>query len=373
MFIANFVAALRASNTLMLLANNPAAQFGTPTRRLVGAELLPERQVSVNDYREEKIAYRTLVANATDRYSPAQIKGGAYQGSFDVHLAHSNLAAQFTAQDYDVLVRTLRGAGNFQGPLLQSQPGMQAVAQLTNWLDTTVVRGLIEVLEVWRWQAMMDGIVNLIGDNGFNDTIKYPRWADLHGAAGGNWSDDAYDPFLDIFARVTAMGNRGVIPRRIITGRQAVNKLLNNAKVKSRVGRTVINTSGGQDAVSGAATLASVNASLAEDGLPPIELYDLMYQTEVGAKFFLRRDGMLIVGTTGQDETIDLGNGAYETVENTIGYTAVGIAVGQATPGRLVQATAVEELPPHIKAEGAQTGSPVITAPEAFSTIIGIA
>lgn len=373
MNIAAFVQALRANNTLFTIAQDPTAQFGTATRRYIGAELLPERPVSQNDYREEKINYRTIVANAATRYSPSQLKGGVYQGSFDVHLAHQNIGSQFTAQDYDVLVRLLRGAGAFSGPLLQSQPGMAAVVQLTNWLDTVIVRALVEVLEAYRWQAMVTGTVTLTGDNGFNDTITYPRYPDLHAAAAGNWSDITYDPFNDIFARVTALGNRGVVPARMITGRQALNKMLGNPNVRARVGKVVVSTTGQIKGTTGAATLAEVNRALAEDGIPPIEVYDLMYQTEDGAKFFLPRDAMLIAGATGQDEVIDLGNAQFETLENTLGYVGMGIAVGQAVPGRFIRMEAKDDLPPRVQAEGAQTSSPVITAPEGFSTITGIA
>jgi hypothetical protein len=256
---------------------------------------------------------------------------------------------------------------------VQSQQGMAAVAQMTNWLDTTIVRALVEVLEVYRWQAIVDGVATLVGDNAYNDTVTYPTFADLRGAAGGNWSDNTYDPFTDIAARMQAMSNRGINAARFIMGRQAVNKMLNNTLVRTRVGRAVVSPTGQIKGTIGMATLADVNAALQADGIPPIELYDLMYQTEVGSKFFLRRDAAVLVGASGVDERIDLGGGQYETIENVIGYTGVGIAAGQATPGRYIRSVAQEDKPPRVEAEGWQTALPVITQPEAFAVITGIA
>lgn len=364
---------MRQDGTIQRLATDAAAQFGTRTRRYIGSELLPERPVTANDYVEESIQYRTIVANAGTRYSPSQKKGGAIVGNFPVHLAHQDIASELTSQDYDAIVRALKGAAAFQGPLVQNQPGMQAVAQTTNWLDTTVVRALIEVIEVYRWQAIVSGVVNLVGDNAYNDTVTYPTFADLRAAAGGNWSDNTYDPFTDIAARVQAMSNRGIQPARFIMGRQAANKLLNNTLVRTRVGRAVMSPTGQVKGTIGAATLDEVNRALQADGIPPIELYDLMYQTELGSKFFLARDVAVLVGASGVDERIDLGGGQFETVENTIGYVGVGIATGQATPGRFVRMEHKENKPPRIEAEGWQTALPVITQPEAFAVISAIA
>lgn len=373
MNIASFLNEMQQNGTLMRLATDSAAQFGSKTRRYIGAEILPERPVSENNYIEEQINFRTIIANAGTRYSPSQKKGGAYSGSFPVHLAHQDIAAEFTARDYDVLVRLLKGAAAYAGPLVQSQPGMTAVSTLTNWFDTVVNRALIETLEVYRWQAMVIGTVTLTGDNAYNDTVAYPRYADLQGAAAGNWSDNTYDPWTDFTARALAFANRGMSVSRIIMGRQAFNKLAMNTLVRTRVGRAVLSPTGQIKGTIGVANHAEINSQLQADGFPPIELYDLMYQTELGAKFFLDRTACVLVGATGRTEVVDLGNAQYETIENTLGYTAVGIAAGQSTPGRYLRSEHKDNKPPRIEAEGWQAALPVITEPEGFGTITAIA
>ena len=78
------------------------------------------------------------------------------------------------------------------------------------------------------------------------------------------------------------------------------------------------------------------------------------------------------MATTGQDESIDLGDTNSLMVANTLGYTALGRAAGQAMPGRVLRMEAFENKPPRIEAEGWQTSLPVITNPEAIAVITSI-
>ena len=105
--IAGLVNQLMTDGTVPTLALNPQAQFGIAPRRYLGAELLPERAVDENAYREESIIYRTVIANDGTRYSPTQKKGAALIGSFLVELGNSDIATEFTSRDYDALLRML--------------------------------------------------------------------------------------------------------------------------------------------------------------------------------------------------------------------------------------------------------------------------
>lgn len=371
--IADLLNELRADGTLYRIAMDPRAQFGTQTRRLIGAELLPERLVDQNAYTEEQIRFRTVVANAGTRYSPAQRKGGALVGSFQVMLAESDIASEFSSRDYDTIVRLLQGIGSIMGNLTGAAPGITAAAMMVNFMETTVRDALVELLEVWRWQAMVDGVVKLRGDNEYSEDVAYPRYPDLHGAALHNWSDGTQDPFADLFARTLAMSNRGMTPGRLIMGRSAFNLFAGNLQVRARVGKAIIGAGGTLQGTIGRASLAEVNGQLEQDGLPPIELYDLQYRTTLGSQFFLRRDVAVLVAQTGRNETIDLGDGQFETVENTLGYTGVGRPAGAGNPGRTLYMESKLDKPPRVDCQGWQTALPVITEPEAVSTITGIA
>lgn len=370
MGIIAFIAAMLADGSIQRLALNPRAQFGTETRRYVGAEILPERPVDVNEYTEDRISYRTVVANDGSRYSPVQKKGSVLTGSFPVKLADQDIGSELTGKDYDALVKLL------QGPILQGltgeQPSMAAIVQLTNWTDKTLNLPLVEKVEKQRWEALVRAQVVLSGDNGYTETIKYPSYPDLRLTVTDAWTDDTKDPFVLIFLLAQNMINHGITPTRFVMGRQAFSKLANNANVRARVGRAVLTTAGKLQGTTGRATLAEVNGSLAQDGLPPIELYDLQYRTQEGSEYFLDRDAAVMTGATGLEEQIDLGDGQYETIEDTLGYAAIGRGVGQSGSGRVIKLFPYENKPPRVEGEAWQASLPVILEPEAVGSIRGI-
>jgi hypothetical protein len=339
----------------------PTKQYGIAPRSYLGASLLPERMVDENAYREESIIYRTVIANDGTRYSPSQKKGAALVGSFLVELGNSDIASEFTSRDYDALLR-----------ILNTRPSMDAAASLLSWLDRTVNLALIEKNEKQRWEAIVSASVVRSGDNGYTETVSYSNPANHRAAAGGTWSSNSYDPFADILAMADLLESKGYTVGRIITSRTVLSILAGNDKVKARTGVATINASGQITATAGRATRDAINGALERDGLPAIETYDLQYRTQTGTGYFLSRSAFVLVATTGQDESIDLGDTNSRMVANTLGYTALGRAAGQAMPGRVLRMEAFENKPPRIEAEGWQTSLPVITNPEAIAVITSI-
>lgn len=350
----------RDSDGFAQIATNPAAQFGRRARRYLGAELLPERPVNENAYREDSVKYRTVVANAGTRYSPAQKKDGDLVGSMLVELSNSDIAREFSGREYDALLR-----------LLMNNASMDAMASITNWLDTAVNLALIEHNEKMRWEAIVGAQVALTGDNEFSETISYSNPANHRVAQSAAWSTDSTDIFADIHTQADLLASKGYTVNRIITSRTVLAIMAGNNTVKTRVGVSVVNASGQITAAAGRATQDAINGALQADGLPPIELYDLQYRTQAGTGYFLPRTVFVLVATTGQDEEVDQGDN-QQLVMDTLGYMAVGRAVGQSGPGRVIQANAKTDKPPRIEAEGWQTSLPVITEPEAIAVINSI-
>jgi len=351
----------RDSDGFTQIAMNPAAQFGRRARRYLGAELLPERLVNENAYREDSIKYRTVLANAGTRYSPSQKKDGDIVGSMLVELGNSDIAREFSGRQYDALLR-----------LLMNNASMDAMASITNWLDTAVNLALLEHNEKNRWEAIVSAQVALTGDNEYSETISYPNPSGHRAAQSAPWSTDSTDIFADIHAMADLLASKGYTVNRIITSRTVLAIMAGNNTVKTRVGVSVVNTSGQITSAAGRATQAAINGALQADGLPSIELYDLQYRTQTGTGYFLPRTVFVMVATTGQDEEIDLGDSEQVVMTDTLGYTAVGRAVGQSGPGRVIQAMPKVDKPPRIEAEGWQTSLPVITEPEAIGVITGI-
>lgn len=350
---------MRLDGSIALVANNPAAQFGTPTRRYIGVELLPERTVPENSYREENIRYRTIIANDGTRYSPVQKKSGELTGAFDVTLADSDIGREFSGRDYDNFLRIL------------AAQSMDAAVQILQWSDTVLLRGLLELVEKQRWDAILNAQVVRSGSNGYTETISYTNPAGHRVNAAGTWSDNNYDPYADITAMVNLLSGKGYTVSRIITRRPVISILSQNAFMRQRMGITTLSPGVLAGVRPGFLDLASINNILQRDGLPPIEEYNLQYRTQTGSAYFLTGNAMVFVCTTGRDETLDLGD-SVKQVTDTLGYTAVGRPVGESAPGRVIKLFPYEDKPPRIEGQAWQTTLPVITEAEALGVIKSI-
>ena len=358
--LASLLDTLRADGTLETIARNRRAQFGRTGRNYLGVSLLPERLVPQNAYREEAVRYRTVIANDGTRYSPTQLKGGDLVGSFLVELGEADIARQFDSQMYDALLG-----------YLQANQTLEAVASLTNWLDTAVNLALVEHDEMQRWQAIVDAAVVRVGDNAYTETVVYSDPAGHRAAQSAPWSTDTTDIFGDITTMADLLASKGFTVSRMITSTSVLAIMAANATVKTRVGIATITPTGQITSSFGRATRDAINGALQADGLPPIETYDLQYRTQTGTRYFLPRDVFVLVGTTGQDQTLDFGDNE-ELFPDTLGYLAIGRAAGQSAPGRVIRAAAKEDKPPRIEAEGWQTSLPVILEPEAIAVITDI-
>jgi hypothetical protein len=326
----------------------------------------------VNEYTEEGIRYRTVMANAGTRYSPVQIKKGVITGAMRVTLGHSDIGSEFSAQDYDALIRTLEkssaAGANF------NRPGMETIAgQLGAWVEKTINQPLLAHNELNRVNALVLAQVTLTGDNGYREVVNIPNPSGSRVTAGGTWTNNTYDPWADIIARMNYLAKKGYRLARIITSTDVLTILRNNDKVKARAGVVSI-VSGVVTGMPGAVTMERLNQLAQADGLPPFEPYDRTYFTQTSYGYFLQRDAMLFIAATGRDERIERGDVEPVVVGDTLGYTAVGRAAGQSGPGRVVKVRPEpDSKPPRIEGEGWQASFPVISDPEAFTGITGIA
>lgn len=357
---------LNTDGDIQRLARNRAIQFGTRTRRLLGAEILPAVNQEENRYVDDTVRYRTVVGNAGTRYSPVVIKGGALVGSVEVNLFEMDLGSELTAREYDALIR-----------YLDRNLSMEASAQVMDFLNRTVNMGLEELREVYRWQAIQNAVVNRRGANGYREDVQYSNPEGHRAAAAAAWSNDANDPFDDIFAMAQVLTDKGFAVGRIVSTRQVVNIMGLNEKVRTRTGTVRVNAANGQFTTSGGgASLAQINAALAGEGLPEITIYDEIYRTQTGTRRFIDPDVMIMIGRTGRDETVVLDEAdpdSNELLPDTLGYYGVGRAAGQSEPGRVLQMVHKTDKPPRIEAQGWETSAPVITEPEAVAVIQDIA
>lgn len=360
--LAQVVAEMTRKNYFQRIANNPAAQFGRPNRQYMGATILPNRNVSANQFREDLFRFRTLIANDTERYSPAQIKTtGVGRAFFEAWLGEQDVASQFTGQDYDVLL-----------DLLNRNVSMEAMATIVNWVELTINLALEEKLEQARWQAIVNAQVIQGGDNNQNQPVTYLNPSGHRVAANGVWSNDSYDPWEnDIVAMANMLRAKGRRVTRIITTYSSLGKLMNNAKVAERTSSLRLVTGGLLTSIAQRVTAEQVRAFLMADDLPSIETYDLMYNTLTGQTRFLPEGTMVFLCETGVDANIPVGE-TDRYIPDVLGYTAIGRGVGQQGSGRVIKVRYFDNKPPRLEAEGWQTSLPIITDPEAMAVISGI-
>ncbi len=351
--------------TFATLVNDPVAQFGAVNRPLIGATLLPEQLVDAEYVREESIRYRTLIANHDSRYSPPQLKDSILTGFMESSLANSSTANQFTGQQFDVLLRILRGSNG-------RKPSMQAMTSIINWVETTLRRPLDVVNEKMRWDAIVDAQVIRTGDNNYYEAVNYPNPAGARFGAGGDWDNDAYDPYDDILAAMTVLTDKGYTVSRIFAGRTVISKLLNNEKIQQKVGKISV-AAGTVVGLPGRLTKAQLDSLMSEDGLPPIEEYNAQWNSPTTSNYYLSRTVMVFVATTGRDVDVLTNDVNPISLVDTLGYTAIGRAQGETAPGKIVQVEAMMKRKPYnIDGASWQVSLPIIQDPEAIAVITGI-
>jgi hypothetical protein len=354
---------MTADGALTRIATDPRGQFGLPDRPLVGATILPEATVESNAFVETEVRYKTFVANDGTRYSPVQKRpSGILTGEFTVVLGNQDTGAEFTARDYDGLLKRL-----------ESNQSMDAIASVTNWVVRTLNLPLAQRNEVQRWQAIVAASVVRQGDNAYSETVTYPNPSGHRVSAGGTWSSNSYDPYDDIQAGANKLYDKGFTVGRIITTRKTLTILTRNAKIAARAGQVRVLSASD---VIGRASIADINAMMQADGLPPFETYDGLYEDLSGTRRYLAEGTMVFIATTGRDEaTQAIGTFPMPAFARgtELGYTAIGRAAGQSAPGRVIRVEAFQNKPPRIEGEAWATSLPVITEPEALFVISGIA
>ncbi|HEY9849536.1 MAG TPA: hypothetical protein V6D28_08780 [Leptolyngbyaceae cyanobacterium] len=357
---------LKAQNALIDTVNYPRIQFGTKARRYRFSELLPEKRVTKNEYREEEISYRTIMANSGTRYSPVVIKGGAAVGSMLVELGNSDIGAEFTGQALDSLMELLNtNAADMQ----------EAERQIINFTDRAIGRALAEYREKQRCDAIVDAQFVRQGYNGYREVVDCPNpeghrvtipsgtKTDLAG-----WYDPTYNPMEDIANKISWLrSEKGLIVTRIMTSLSRKLVLARNPFVQA-YGSGITVVQGQLQGTGPSGIEATVDAAFAKEKFPPVETYDLRYyESDSSSHRFLKESAFVMLCETGRETAIDLGDEAPIPMYDTLGYTAIGRAVGQTKPGVVVRSEYKEDKPPRIEFEGWQTSLPVLQDPEAIA------
>lgn len=346
---------------------NSRKQFGRPKREYLGARFLPERLVPNNEYSETNVKYRTVVANDASRYSPAQKKGNDIVGSMRVTLGNQDIASEFDSETYDayIAMEKLNSMSENVG-----NPGMIEMTGLVDWFDQRINLGLIEKIEKMRWEGIVDAIIPLRGDNGYEEDVALPNPAGHRVSAGEDWTDPADDPLQDIYDMMDTADAEGYTIGTLVASRPVINALRRHPKVVAAVGGYVsVDNTGALVGTTRRVTLEDLNSFLGQDDIPPIVSYNLQYRTQLASGYFLKRDVMVGLALTGRDMNIDLGDAEPLPLMDTLGYVGVGRAAGQSGSGRASSVEVFSNKPPRAEFEGWQTTFPVVLDPQAIYVI----
>jgi hypothetical protein len=275
---------------------------------------------------------------------------------------------------------------------------IQAAAQVMRFLDRSIREPMLMLNELYRWQAIIDGVVKRRGSNGYSEDVNYPMPAGhrvtIPGGTAANpagWfeTDATYDPYNDFLSAKRFLAAKGYTISRVISNFTVAHAFMSNPSVRDRLGgATVIGESGTLRRIAGSVSMDRVNSELQAMMLPNWEIYDRTFNyrnpastnvngIDVGR--FLDRTisgvkthPVVLICASGREENmIDFGdrstlpNGGI-TLENTLGYYGIGTVAGQSAPGRHFYENVTEKHPGGLYAEAIQEGLPVITEPEAI-------
>lgn len=350
MDLPTLTAQMTAAGVFTNAARLPGVTIGTPTRRYLGATLLPVQTVEENIFRETGIAYRTVMANTGTRYSPVVIEEGVATGSMLVELGEVDAGSEFKASDYDAMVK-----------LLGKQGDMAAQAELLNWSARTLALPIQERLEKQRWEAIDDAAVIRKGANGYLETVNYANPSG-HRIAGSNLTDQGVDPIEYIITQQQLLASKGYSVGRIITSTRVAGLIARHALVRSAIG-------GAGNTTPVRVTREIVNGYLNDQGLPALEIYDLNARNRDNTTVrFKRENALTLIADTGRDSSIDLPDELL-ILNNTLGYTAIGRAAGQQDSGVVVNVEYVNKKPVGLEGEAYATAAPVVLDPESIAVI----
>lgn len=359
--ISGLIAQANTDGRFADISNNTFVQFGSDNRRYIGAELLPERNVTDYMFKDEAFKMMATVANDETRHSPPTLQKMARREGMQVILADSGIATQLNSPEYESLV-----------DMLNRNASMDAMTQLLQF-PAMMNRALVENNEIKRWQMIERMQVTRKGDNGYGETVQFDAPAGHRVNAGATYTGDATvrDPFTDILAGVDFLAGKGKTVRRIITSRPVASILTQNAKIMARTGITVVNSTGNISVSPARATADGLSSAFNREGLPTPETYDLMWTKGASSGYFLSRNVIVLIAGTENNATVER-NGSVFNLEGTLGYTAIGRVAGFSNPGRQIRVNYIDELPPRVEGSAKQTSFPVLQDRDAVYVIGGI-
>lgn len=339
--LADLVREMTDNGKIDEIVDDPRIQFGTPSRPLLGASILPVMRSEENTISEDSINMETVIADDGSPYAAPQIKSFIRGRTMMATLGHIDLAAQMSARDMKDLSKLL------------VKPSDRTLAQqfFAAFLTRSVLGGLAQKQELQRWQAIVKGVVQVLNKDNDTKTVNLNPPAEnritipsgtVAAPTGIYGSADPVEIFANILADAAEKGitfNRAVTTQRNMAALSANAAMI--ARSQSPVGLQIDN--------------ANLGNIFTANGLPIPQTYDEYYRTQLGTTPYIPRDlgePFILLATTGRDRQLALPDNDPITLTDTFGYQAEGISIGAAAPGPVVTARYKDLKPVGIYTEG---------------------
>lgn len=350
------------------IATNRELQFGTEDEPLIGADFLPERLDSRDQWRENFAGViRGFVADDTSAYSPPQIKASGLQtGGFQIEQGSIKIASEFTAADIEALIH-------------QSNFSEDAVyLRVLDWINQALALAAHRKSEIQRWQAFVRGTVRIAGMDQRLFDIAYPNPMGYRRVipsgtliAPAGWYLGTYDPIPDITAVKSILARKGRRIVRVVGDDTIIAALRNNDTMKDRVGGISITAAGTLTTFRGEIEKSRLDTYFEGSlQLPPIEEYNTVYTTQDDRSFAYKEPGSLVFFTKTMLREPYPREGTDNAISNTVGYYARGRARGEIEAGLKIRIKYRDIDPVGIYGESLTAGIPVVQDPHAIASLI---
>jgi hypothetical protein len=142
--------------------NSPNLSYLSGATRLIGGEMLPERDVQSNSYIENNLRINNArVAQDAGRYTPPQKDGGLQMKSARITLSEQDVAISIPPETAETLQ-----------DLLNREQSPEAIARAIGLFNSFISEPLSLKREEKRMSWLVNGEIYVTGANGFTETLS---------------------------------------------------------------------------------------------------------------------------------------------------------------------------------------------------------
>jgi hypothetical protein len=367
--IQSLVQQINQGSGFQIAADDPSLQFQASGQRLVFSELLPETNVDEShSFRIDGMRMNSRIANSSTRYSEPATKDSHEMQSALVELREADIGLTLNQPQIESL------------QALIGRNSRDAISRLLNISSAGLAQPLAMLREKQRAELICTGSYERVGANQLQETVQMDsisgQRVEPYASESSNFMNEETapkDPFINALEEQQEwLEDKGYPLSRLLVNRKTAKAIASNEELRSEYGQMYLNQS--DNTVPTADQGVFYAQFLQANALPPLETVKSGYWDDSGTFHPFIPDGVvLLVGSTPQDLTISAPGTDRSLINggsNRIGSHYIGIPTGQTEPKVAADVRTIDTgKNVVIQGQSWSTHSPVVMAPEAFSTI----